>query len=345
MRTGINQQQYYVPASYHQQIMRLARERGFKPQQNSGNLEALNKKLSSGAESIDFDDFRQFVAEVQAVTGEPYLGLHMGREVPITANRLLGYAITSSANFAEAFGVAQKYLATLYNFLDYELTAQGDDAAIRVYPVAHLGEQANFMFDMALSFLASLIRSFGQGRGLKRVSFTRPEPEDISVCLACFSCELCFGATQNEILFDQSILHIPSDTRDEVSFQLAIDQCDRELAQVQKQQTTSVQVVTLLKKHFEGALGLEEVAEALRLSPRTVRRRLHQEGTNFQSLQRQVKLDLACDYLLRTTWSISNITDRLGYADVSGFGKAFKEWTGQTPREYRDAHHFLEGDS
>lgn len=338
MRKTLNRPRFYVPRSYAVHIVRVLCEQGYDADRlNEVRLE-IEQQAPVGDDAIDFEYFKRFVREIQAITDNPCLGLRLGTDVPITANRLLGYAITSSANLDEAFAVATKYLATIYNFLDYELLRSGGQAVIRVHPVADLGDTSGFMFDMALSFLAALVRTFSTGQVAQRICFTRPRPPDTALYRECFECELEFGAPHNEIQFDEGILHLPSGRSDEVSFQLAVEQCDWELELLRVSQPVSIEIVALLKKFIDSNPGLEETARSLRLSPRTLRRRLQEEGTNFQSLQRQVKFDLACDYLAGTAWPVSQIASRLGYEDVSAFSKAFRTWTGQTPREYRDRY-------
>ena len=329
---------YYIPRSYAQHILRIVNERGI----DVGDLETspiLEKEAPAvGGDAGDFGDYKQFIADIEARVGDPCLGLDLGTEVPFTAHRFLGYAIFCSATLEEAFNVAIKYLPVLYNVLEFELLSGDTEATVRIYPVAELGKTANFMVDMSLSAIATLIRSFGNGLGPKRVHLTRPESGSAGAYRECLQCEVVFAAPYNEIQFDEHILHLPSGASDSASFQLAIEQCDRELASLQAQQSVALAVSALLKKHPEKKPGLDEIAQSLKVSPRTLRRRLHDEKTNFQSLQKQVGIELACEYLSGTNWSVGNIAERLGYENASSFGKAFRNWTGQTPREYRDAN-------
>jgi AraC-like DNA-binding protein len=77
------------------------------------------------------------------------------------------------------------------------------------------------------------------------------------------------------------------------------------------------------------------IAQKLHMSPRTLRRRLNDEGLNHRVLLEQLRKDLASLYLNEKGLAVSEAAFLLGFADASAFHKAFKRWTGRTPVEYR----------
>ena len=79
----------------------------------------------------------------------------------------------------------------------------------------------------------------------------------------------------------------------------------------------------------------EEAADHLHVSPRTLRRRLDEEGTNYQRIVHELRRQLAETYLRDSMLSIAEIADMLGYNDVSNFRRAFLSWTGRSPAAYR----------
>ena len=76
-------------------------------------------------------------------------------------------------------------------------------------------------------------------------------------------------------------------------------------------------------------------ADALHCSTRTLRRRLQAQGWQYQQLIDQVREIHARRALSDPTLSVTQIAHKLGYSDHSGFLRAFKKWTGLTPREFR----------
>jgi len=92
----------------------------------------------------------------------------------------------------------------------------------------------------------------------------------------------------------------------------------------------------LLRRRLGGELpSLEEVGEALAVTPQTLRRRLREEGRGFQQIKDELRRDTAIDYLARTQLPLLEIANRVGFSEASTFHRAFKNWTGVAPGEYR----------
>jgi AraC-like DNA-binding protein len=84
--------------------------------------------------------------------------------------------------------------------------------------------------------------------------------------------------------------------------------------------------------------ALEDVAEHLQISTRTLRRQLAAEGVRFQQLQDSLRHRRALELLRRNELTIDEIADALGYSDPSNFGRAFRKWEGLSPSAWRRTH-------
>ncbi len=83
-------------------------------------------------------------------------------------------------------------------------------------------------------------------------------------------------------------------------------------------------------------LPLHRFAEILGLHPRRVQRILTANQTSFRKLKEDVRRDIATDLLEKTNAPISEIASQVGFADVTAFDRAFKQWTGKTPTDARE---------
>lgn len=81
--------------------------------------------------------------------------------------------------------------------------------------------------------------------------------------------------------------------------------------------------------------GLERIAERLSLHPRTLQRRLKDEGQQFTDVQARVRLDMAKAALTARQCDMEALSAELGFADRHSFTRAFKRWTGLSPSAYR----------
>jgi len=95
----------------------------------------------------------------------------------------------------------------------------------------------------------------------------------------------------------------------------------------------------LLRKSLGGDMpSLDEISTTLAVTPQPLRRRLREEGRGFQQLKDETRRDAAIDCLLNTPWPLPEIAERVGFSEASTFHRAFKQWTGVAPGEYRLAH-------
>ncbi len=93
-------------------------------------------------------------------------------------------------------------------------------------------------------------------------------------------------------------------------------------------------VAALVRKDFSSS-SAALVARELHVSDRTLRRHLAAEGSSFQEILSSQRFAMAAQLLTATGSSVQDIAMRLGYSDASNFGHAFRQWTGMSPRQYR----------
>jgi AraC-like DNA-binding protein len=84
-----------------------------------------------------------------------------------------------------------------------------------------------------------------------------------------------------------------------------------------------------------GYPDIEQVALIMCVSPRSLQRWLNQEGVSYSDLVDHCRCNAACEFLEHTQQSVYDIAVALGYSDPSSFARAFRRWTGTTPRAYR----------
>lgn len=113
----------------------------------------------------------------------------------------------------------------------------------------------------------------------------------------------------------------------------------REVARRRRRMTVSVRARLLIFKALhDGTCAQDLVARAMGMSPRTLRRRLAEEGTSFQLLMDECRMRLAAfEFRNRPGCSIAQTALRLGYSEHSTFTRAFQRWNGMPPLHYKRA--------
>ncbi|MGI9288420.1 MAG: helix-turn-helix transcriptional regulator, partial [Pseudomonadales bacterium] len=112
-------------------------------------------------------------------------------------------------------------------------------------------------------------------------------------------------------------------------------QCDEMLRTMKQRQGTARKVQKLMLEHSGNFPRINDAAQQLHMSERTLRRKLAAENTSFQEVLNDVRYRIASEYLQSTMLSVADIADLLGFADPSNFRRAFMQWSGLSPAAYR----------
>ena len=87
----------------------------------------------------------------------------------------------------------------------------------------------------------------------------------------------------------------------------------------------------------DGKMSDTRVAETLYMSNRTLQRKLEEQGTTFYNILTEIRKEMALKYLKDSQLTLTELSFQLGFSEMSSFSRAFKNWTGQSPREYRSS--------
>jgi AraC-like DNA-binding protein len=96
--------------------------------------------------------------------------------------------------------------------------------------------------------------------------------------------------------------------------------------------------LTLITRLGGDELTVDHVAQLLGLSRQTLQRRLKASGTSLTQELVKLKQQHAIEELVHTDKPVAEIGEALGFHSPASFTRAFRSWTGQSPREYRKAH-------
>lgn len=144
-----------------------------------------------------------------------------------------------------------------------------------------------------------------------------------------------FEMGSNEARFPPFALDLTPETADPFNASLVAQQCRQELEKLGLEQNIVAKVTALLQDAEGGYPTLSEVADQLHTSSRTLKRHLQDRGTSFYLLLDTARRARATQLLTTTDLSIEQIAHELGYADASGFRRAFHAWTGTNPSDAR----------
>ena len=195
------------------------------------------------------------------------------------------------------------------------------------------------LVDVCFAWILSIARrGTGQPIHPKRVEFQRPEAHRAAY-EKHFQCPVKFRAAKNVLVFNKTDMDAAFLTYNADLLAAVAPQLEAELKQQLAEKSFREQVKGILKRLLAGERpAIEHVARELRLSKRTLQRRLTEDGITFQQLMEEARRELARHYLLHSSLELNETAYLLGYDDANSFFRAFHEWEGTTPGQWRTLH-------
>jgi AraC-like DNA-binding protein len=170
---------------------------------------------------------------------------------------------------------------------------------------------------------------------LLEVGFPFERPAHGGVYPLLFPGPVSFGAASAHFAFDAKYLSLPQ-RRDDAALRTMLQRAlPLTVLQYRRDRLLLRRVRRLLRERPADVHDAETVARLLHLSTRTLHRHLAQEGASLQALKDEVRRERAVELLCRTQRAVKQVALEVGFADEKSFARAFKAWTGRSPREYR----------
>ncbi|MGW4846804.1 AraC family transcriptional regulator [Nocardia brasiliensis] len=267
---------------------------------------------------------------------EPGLGIVAGSRYHISMYGPWGLALLSSRTLREAVDVALRYVGLAFAFGQLSLEESGGEARLLLDDHEMPEDVRAFLTERVLTGIQTIGRElFTVGIPATRIRFRHHGPADTARYLEMFSVEPFFGAPVNEFVFDARYLDLPLPQANEWARQTYVRLCGELLADRHARIGIAGAVRELLVRHPGEIPDQVQVAAELFMSPRTLSRRLNDEGTSFRALLDEIRETLAVGLLARTEMTTEQVAARLGYSEAASFIRAFRRWKGYPPQEYR----------
>lgn len=264
-------------------------------------------------------------------------GLDAGCRFHVTTFGIWGFALVSAPTVRAAVEIGLRWID-----LTYALTApfadvdEHGDLRMTFRTPPETDEVARFVLQRDMAAVQTIMQEvLGRDARFLRVTFTQvPGPGTVDRFTEVFGVTPEFGAPANTVVFAPDIVDTRLPQADEHTTALAQAQCRAMLDRRHTRPGVAGQVRDLVVARLRDVPTATEIASALNVSERTLRRRLADENTSVRTLVDEVRATLAAEFLSSGSLTIAEIAERLGYVEVSSFSQAFRRWHGVSARQY-----------
>ena len=272
-----------------------------------------------------------------ALSTDRALGLRWGEIVADQTFTVVSPLVTHAPTLGDAFGALLRFSKLLTDECGVQLLERNGRCVVQCPSlVAAPLPLRRLVTEMRVGGICRLIRSYCPTARLERVSFAYPSPSYHRQYTRAFDAAERFGCSANEIVFDAALMGVASE-RWESDLDEALRQvAERRLLSVLQQTPYAVRVREILTRDpTSHRLSMEGVATELEMSERSLRRYLMREGEAYPTIRTQAAVAVAARLLVEEGRTIQDTAYRMAFVDASSFHRAFKRWTGSTPREFR----------
>jgi AraC-like DNA-binding protein len=246
-----------------------------------------------------------------------------------------------SRDLAEALDRAGRFLRLVLPDLEVHVVRTGPRASLVVRERRRLQRRGAdprrvFAFEWMLRLLHGVSCWLAaRALPLDEVRFPFPRPAHAADYSLIYAERVAFSGNALEARFDAALLDLPI-RRDASELAAFLEGAPGKIAMLYRRDREVARAVRdALAASLSNAPGFDEVARRLHLAPRTLHRRLRDEGTSFRGIKAALRREAALSRLEKTRESIADIAAGLGYSEPSAFFRAFHGWTGAGPSAHR----------
>lgn len=268
---------------------------------------------------------------------QPGRGIDVGGFSTLGRTGVLGFMFLTSATVREGFERALPYLALAPSHMRLSIESDGEHDYLAADESDIPTDIRPFIVERDMGGVAAVLRGANVHLVPDRLETTL-DPERTELLAAAWSMTADVRPNQgrNRIAFPLGMIDAALPQADSNTARMAERQCQQLLERRLSRVGVAGQVRSRILHNQQAFPSMQQVADELHLDPRTLRRRLTDEGTSFRSVVADVRRARA-EQLLTGSLAIEAIAEQLGYAETASFTHAFTRWTGSSPSQFRAA--------
>ena len=341
-KKGQNMLESTIAAGFVKAFIEFSVEKGANRTQLLNSAGISDEALQNVENRIPLSNYLSLVEEAKVHCREPALALQFG-ETPLAAEMSIVYLICRSVR------TVQEALEQINRYSQLAFDADGLDES-QGYVIKHdnggawieltqsVYKKYPQLVESALARIVSGASEYFRGKPFAlEVHLTHPPCDYISEYQRIFKVPVMFNSQRNAVLVEPAFLSYEISPHSDYVFGILSKHAEAMLTQLKKNKSMRGRVESILIPILhKGSIEMSNVADELNLTTQTLYRRLKDEGVNFEQLVDQLKHKMALHYLGERQVSIKEATYLLGFSEPSAFSRAFKRWTGVSPKQKQE---------
>ena len=303
-----------------------------------GNARILPDMAGSPTFKLRLSAFCGLFEEAARLTGHANFGLWFGNQFAPRDLGMWGYAAIS----APTLGSALENLVRLFRYhQESSVMRLTDDPSglvrLEYQIVTPMIIERRQDAELSLGMFLNVLRECcGSHWSPEEVQFEHPKPAMAKEHEAAFGAPVYFSQPTNALLFRPDILQRPMPSHD-AKLLAVMQTCLEQLGSGAASDDVLLdRVRTAIRMRLpRGYPSLEDIAEELRAPLGAMHRDFQAAGLTYKEIVEEVRRELAVSYVRQRHLPFSEIAMLLGYSELSAFSRAFRRWTGASPRTYR----------
>lgn len=308
---------------------------------------SLTEEALAQREFIDAADLAKLFRNYDHHVHDRAWTARLGAQFNISAHGPLGFAALSAPTLGEALDV----IGTLYESRNTafiaETVASTTHYVLRMEDTTAEPDFAQWLIEVVIKVLEELLSAIlGHPVGKNvLISFSHPRPRDYEQLIAGFNGTVVFDAAYDSIAVPLAWRYLPSPLYDESAYRANVIKCREQIAAREQSGSVAVTVRNRLSNHFDTQLmnvgefvappTLEQLADTMHLTPRTLIRKLNRENTAYKNVLENLRREYAERLLQDARLKVADVAEILGYREAANFTRAFKRWYGVSPAVWR----------
>lgn len=287
---------------------------------------------------VTVPELDRFLARAMALSGLSRPGTLLGRRLHISAHGAAGMAGLTAPDARAALGVAVRFFPLITEVVSVRMEERLGEVHVTLEALPGLPPRCEQFVVHTLFSSLSLMAGFLLGPKAEGLVLECPGPDDESLrrALPELGGNMRFDAPCHRICLPQSLLDLRFALANDTAHQAALKRCEDELAALNGRQSWSNKLLLRMLQEREAFPTLDQLAQSMAVSTRTLHRRLAAEGTSFRTLLNAARMSRA-QMWLRQGRSVIDVAHALGYGDSANFSRAFRRHNGIAPSRFDKA--------